>query len=83
MKRPRLALNANAKIATKVRQRYLDAFIDEHMKMDIPPQEAYKKACVSLICNLGTLSVHVMVVSRLWKKRKNCLRTAKTVEVLT
>ena len=43
VKRPRLALNPNAKIATKLRQKYLDGYIDEHMKMGIPPEEAYQK----------------------------------------
>lgn len=43
VKRPRLALNPNAKISTKLRQTYLDKYIDEHMKMGIPPEDAYQK----------------------------------------
>jgi len=43
LKRPKLPLVVNAKIPTKLRQRYLDAFIDEHMKMACPPEQAYKK----------------------------------------
>jgi hypothetical protein len=43
VKRPRLALTPNAKIATKLRQNYLDGFIDEHIKMNTPPEEAYQK----------------------------------------
>ena len=49
MKRPRLALNPNSKIAIKVRQKYLDAYIDEYIKMNMPPQEAYEKVS----CNKG------------------------------
>ena len=43
VKRPRLPLVANPKIPTKVRQGYLDKFIDEYMNMDMLPQEAYRK----------------------------------------
>lgn len=45
VKRPRLAPEANARIATQVRQKYLDAFINEHMRMAVPPEEAYQKVC--------------------------------------
>ena len=46
LKRPRIPLDPKAKIASKVRQKYLDGYIDQHMKMHLPPQEAYQKVSV-------------------------------------
>ena len=43
LKRPKLALTPNAKIPTNLRQKYLDCYIDEFMKMNVKPEEAYEK----------------------------------------
>ena len=42
--RPRLPLLANSKVPTKLRQRFLDSFIDEILKVTLDPHLAYKKA---------------------------------------
>ena len=42
-KRPKLQLTTNAKIPTKFRQRFLDSFIDEFLKTDPHPEQAYQK----------------------------------------
>jgi hypothetical protein len=49
-KRPKLALTPNAKIPTKVRQRFLDSFIDEFLKTNPQPEEAYEKVRIQLKC---------------------------------
>ena len=43
VKRPRLSLTVNAKIPTSLRQKFLNSFIDEHLKMTSDPQQAYDK----------------------------------------
>ena len=39
--RPKLPLTVNARIPTSLRQRFLNAFIDEHLKMTSDPELVY------------------------------------------
>ena len=64
--RPRIPLTANSKVPTKLRQKYLDSYIDELLKVTFDPKEAYGRAeteesqlfhrCSSrmIYCNLAT-----------------------------
>ena len=62
-KRPVLPLTPNAKIPTKLRQRFLNSFIDEYLIITADTKEAYEKvymcACV-WVC--GCVGVWVVVV---------------------
>lgn len=42
--RPRLPLLPNSKVPTKLRQKYLDSYIDEILKVTLEPKVAYEKA---------------------------------------
>ena len=42
--RPTLPLKVNSKVPTKLRQRYLDSYIDEIIKVTLDPRQAYEKA---------------------------------------
>ena len=43
--RPRLKTTVNAKIPTAIRQKFLDGFVDEHLKMAASVQCAYQQVC--------------------------------------
>lgn len=42
--RPCIPLMTNSKVPTKIRQRYLDSYIDEILKVTLDPKEAYGRA---------------------------------------
>ena len=50
VQRPRLKTTVNAKIPTALRQKFLDGFVDEHLKMAGTAQGAYQQVCVLTDC---------------------------------
>ena len=48
LKRPTLPLTVNSRVPTKVRQKFLDAYIDEYLNMGKPAQEAYSMVWLGL-----------------------------------
>ena len=47
--RPKLPLVVTAKIPTKLRQKFLDSFIDEHLKRGSPAESAYQEVVTTLM----------------------------------
>ena len=45
VQRPRLKTTINAKIPTALRQKFLDGFVNEHLKMAASAEGAYQQVC--------------------------------------